>query len=191
MLTQFFQAINWVDVVIAVCFIRVVFISLPSGFIAETFKFFGTITALFVGFHFYAPLAKMWAKNGVLPVQNLKFLVFTALVVIISIAFKFMWDAILLVFKLETTHQGFDRYGAAFLGALRGWLVCGLVFFAALLIPHTEVHRQAMSSWSSRVVAQAAPQTYSFLFRHVIGKLFQGLKFNEGVFAVIGGENKV
>ena len=184
MLTQFFRAINWVDVFLFVLFVRVVFISVKNGFIAEVFKFLGVLTALFVGLHYYAFGAEFLAKKASLPPANLRFLVFTALVVAIVFAFRLACSGIALLFKAETTHEGFDKYGAGVLGAVRGWLLCSVVLFGVLLVPHPWVHSQAVSGWMHKAAAKAAPDTYSFLFRHVIGKLFEGQKFNADVYGV-------
>mgnify|MGYP001590101708 FL=1 len=191
MLTQFFRSINWVDVALLVLFVRTVFISVTTGFVAEVFKFLGLGTAIFVGSHYYAFAAEFLAKKTSLPLAGLRFLVFTVLVCAVILVFKFARDGILLLFKVETNHQGFDQYGAGVLGAVRGWLLCSTVLFAVFLVPHPLVHRQAFSSWGHKVVARAAPDTYSFLFHQVIGKLFESQKFNADVFTVVSGQSKM
>jgi len=191
MLTQFFRSINWVDVALLVLFVRTVFISVKTGFVAEVFKFLGLGAALFVGLHDYAFAAEFLAKKTSLPLADLRFLVFTVLVCAVILVFKFARDGILLLFKVETNHQGFDQYGAGVLGAVRGWLLCSTVLFAVFLVPHPWVHRQAFSSWGHKVAARAAPDTYSFLYHQVVGKLFEGQKFNADVFTVVSGESKM
>ena len=108
----------------------------------------------------------------------------------VILVFKFARDGISLLFKVETNHQGFDKYGAGVLGAVRGWLLCSTVLFAVFLVPYPLVHRQGFSSWGHKVVARAAPDTYSFLFHQVIGKLFESQKFNADVFTVVSGQSK-
>lgn len=191
MLTQFFRSINWVDVALLVLFVRTVFISVKTGFVAEAFKFFGLVTALFAGSHYYAFAAEFLAKKTSLPLAGLRFLVFTVLVCAVILVFKCARDGISLLFKVETNHQGFDKYGAGVLGAVRGWLLCSTVLFAVFLVPHPLVHRQAFASWGHKVVARAAPGTYSFLFHQVIGKLFESQKFNADVFTVVSGQSKI
>lgn len=191
MLTQFFRSINWVDIALLVLFVRTVFISVKTGFVSEVFKFFGLGTAIFFGSHYYAFAAEFLAKKTSLPLAGLRFLVFIILVCAVIFVFKFARDGISLLFKVETNHQGFDKYGAGVLGAVRGWLLCSTVLFAVFLMPHPLVHRQAFSSWGHKVVARAAPDTYSFLFHQVIGKLFEGQKFNADVFTVVSGQSKI
>lgn len=191
MLTQLFRSINWVDVALLVLFVRTVFISVTTGFVAEVFKFLGLGAAIFVGSHYYVFAAEFLAKKTSLPLAGLRFLVFTVLVCVVILVFKFARDGISLLFKVETNHQGFDKYGAGVLGAVRGWLLCSTVLFAVFLVPHPLVHRQAFSSWGHKVVAGAAPDTYSFLFHQVIGKLFESQKFNADVFTVVSGQSKI
>ena len=186
MLTQFFKSINWVDVALAALLFRVVFVSVQSGFITEVFKFLGVITALFVSLHWYAYLAATIASKTTLSMPVWEGIIFITLNVLVMLAFKFLRMGVMLLFKVETTHQGFDKYGSGFLGAGRALLICSLVIFALLLMRNPYAQRQTMASWGYKIAAKAAPQTYKFLYDNVIGKLMEGQHFNADVFTVIG-----
>ncbi len=185
MLTQFFKNINWVDVGLLILLVRVVFISVKTGFVTEVFKLLGVLLALFVSLHYYAILAAVLAKKTTLAEQSWQFWIFVSSWAVVTVGFKFFRDAVLLLFKVQTTHEGFDKYGAGVLGALRAILLGSLMIFALLLIRQEYIQQQAMSAWGNKVVGRAAPNTYSFLYHHFIGKLFEQEKFNEDVFAVV------
>jgi uncharacterized membrane protein required for colicin V production len=187
MLTHFFNSINWVDVALAVLLIRVIFISVKTGFVTEVFKFSGVLFALFVSLHYYSRLAALAAQKTSLPLASWELIIFLALWGLIVLVFKFLRDGIMLVFKVETTHQGLDQYAGGLLGAGRAIFLVSLTLFALLLVSHPYLHRQAVAAGGYKIAAKAAPNTYDFLFHHLIGKLFEGEKFNAEVFAVVGG----
>ena len=186
MLTSFVKNINWVDVGLFVLCARVILISVKTGFVVEVFKFLGVLGALFVSLHYYAVCAAWAVRKIPLSPESWQFLMFTGLCGVIILAFKFLRDGILLLFKVQTTHQGFDKYAAGFLGAGRAIFLSTLVIFALLLLRHEYIHRQTVLSKGYQITAKAGPNTYSFLYHQVIGKLFEGEKFNADVFAVVG-----
>ncbi len=185
MLTQFFLGINWVDVALFVLLVRVVFISIKTGFVVELFKFLGVFCALFISLHLYPYLAAVMAKKTTLPLDSWQFLFFVLLWVLVVLIFKFLRDALLLMFRVETAYQTFDKYAAGFLGASRAIFLSSLVIFACLLLRHEYIHRQALTSWGHKVAAKAAPNTYSSVYHNIIARLFPGQQFNADVFAVV------
>jgi uncharacterized membrane protein required for colicin V production len=186
MLTQFFQSINWVDVSLALVLVWVIFNSVKTGFVAEFFRFLGIISALFVSLHYYSYLASLAAEKTSLSEPQWQFIIFVALWAAMVLVFKFLKDGILLLFKVETTHKGFDKYAAGLLGAGRAIFVCSLVIFALLLMRHPVAQRQVTTAWGYKAAAKAAPNTYKFLYQNLIGKLSEGEHFNADVFTVVG-----
>ena len=187
MLTQFFRSINWVDVALVLLAGRIIFCSVKTGFITELFKLLGVFCALFVSLHYYAVWAALAVKKTTLPVSSLECVFFVGIWALIALGVKLLRDGILLLFKVEATHQGFDKYGAGFLGASRAIFTASLVIFALLLTRHEYVGKQVLSSWSYKIAGKVAPNTYKSLYDQLIGKLVAGEKFNADVFAVVGG----
>ena len=185
MLTKFFLGINWVDVALAAVLFRVIFVSVQSGFISEVFKFFAIIVAAFVSLHWYVYLAAMIHDKTSLSMAVWEGIIFVLLNVLVLLVFWFIRMGIMMLFKAETTHQGFDKYAAGFLGAGRAIFLGSLTIFALLLTHHEYIQRQALSSLGYKMVAKAVPNTYSFLYHRLVSKLFEGEKFNEDVFAVV------
>ncbi len=187
MLTQFFRSINWVDVALFVLLARIIFVSVKTGFVIEVFKLFGIICALFVSLHYYAFLAASADGKTSLPLNSWQFIAFVSLAVVVYMAIKYLRDGILVVFKVETTHQGFNKYAAGLLSGVRTVFTASLVIFALLLINHSYVHRQVLSSWSFKVAGHAAPNAYRFIYQKLVMKLFDKQKFNDNVFVVTSG----
>ena len=191
MLTHFIKSINWVDVVLAALFIRVIFISVQKGFITEVFKLFGVIVAVFVSLHYFALYAALCAKSVPIPQPVLEFIIFVSLWGLITLAFKFLRDGVLLVFKIETTNKGFDQYASGILAVGRALLLCSMVIFTLLLTRQDGLGHMTLNSFGYRIAGKAAPGTYAFLQNNLIGKLFAGEHYNSAVPEVLRGKVKV
>ena len=183
--THFLSLINWVDVAMLVLFVRIIFIGIKTGFVTELFKLFGIICAVFVGLHYYSSLAAFLSQKTNWSLDSLEFVFFVLLVSLIVLVVKFLRDGFLMLFKFETTHSGFNQWGSAVLAVLRALLLISTIMFGILLTRVEWMQRQTLSSMSQRLVLRVAPNTYSFLYRHLIGKIFTNEKFNEEVFTVI------
>lgn len=186
MLTKFFQSINWVDVGLVLFFIRTVLFSVKSGFVAEGFKFLSTLTALFVSLHCYSSLASLLSKSTKFSLENLEFTVFIVLWLVVTIIFLLIYKGIILLFKIEPNLKVIDKYAAGFLGATRGIFLSSLSIFALLLTHNTYLMHQTYESYAYALTAKTAPNTYSLGFNNLWSKIFEGQKFNDNVFAVIG-----
>src|SRR4051812_18706090 len=120
MLTHFFKSINWVDIGLLFLLVRIIFIGVKNGFITEFFKFLGVLTAVFVSLHYYSGLSAWLAQKTGFSGAFWEMVTLLALWFILMTAFKFLRDGILMLFKMETTHQGFDKYAGGVLAVGRG-----------------------------------------------------------------------
>lgn len=185
MITHLIKSINWVDAALAFLFIRMIFVGVKNGFISEFFKFLGVVAAVFVSLHFYSFLAAWVAAKTNLSWDYLDLVIFAGLWFAVSLFFKFLGDGILLLFKVETTHQGFDKYAAGILAVARGILVCSLTIFLILLAHNGPGTRMTLHSYSYKIAGRAAVSTYSFLYNNLVDKLFTGEHYNAAVAQVL------
>jgi len=178
MLTHLIKSINWIDAALAFLFIRMIFVGVKNGFISEFFKFLGVIAAVFVSLHFYSFIAAWVALKTNLSWDYWDLVVFAGLWFAVAFFFKFFRDGILLLFKVEANHQGFDKYAAGIVAVARGILVCSLTIFLILLAGNGLVTRMALHSYSYKIAGRAAVSTYSFLYNNLVDKLFAGEHYN-------------
>ena len=185
MLTHFIKSINWVDVALVVLLVRVIFIGVKNGFIAEVCKFLGVFVALFVSLHYYSVLAAKihGAVHGSLAVWE-----FVSFILLVITGYGLFWAIRLglsLLFKAETQHEGFDKYAAGLLSIGRGFLTASLVVFGLLLTAHPWISHQTFHSVAFRLIGKTASHTYSLVFHQVVDKLFAGQHFNDTVYQVV------
>ena len=185
MLTQIFNSINWVDVVLFLLFAKVVFFSVKSGFVAEGFRFLGSFIAVVYVLHQYSFIADWLANRTKLDLGFLSWLVFILLWLCVVLAFFGLHRLVVMLFKIEANHQMVDKYAAGFLGAARGMFVVSLAIFGLLLFNQTWLSKQTVNSLAYKLTAKVAPNTYRLAYEGLLAKLFEGQKFNDNVFAVI------
>jgi len=185
MITHLIKSINWVDAALVLLFIRMIFVGVKNGFISEFFKSLGVIFAVFVSLHYYSFLASWVAQKTHLKTDLLDLVIFGLLWLVVGVFFKFFRDGILFLFKVETTHEGFDKYAAGVVAVGRGILVCSMVMFLILLTHNAPVSRMTLRSYSFKIAGHAAVGTYSFLYRNLIDKLFAEEHYNAAAAQVL------
>jgi uncharacterized membrane protein required for colicin V production len=178
MLTHIIKSTNWIDVALVLLFIRIIFVGVKNGFISELFKFTGVVTAVFVSFHYYSFIAAWVATKTKVPWDYWDLVVFAGLWFIVLLLFKFLREGILFLFKVETNHEGFDKYAAGVVAVARGILVCSLTIFLILLTLNGPVTRMTLRSYSYKIAGHAALGTYTFLYNNLVDKLFAGQQYN-------------
>jgi hypothetical protein len=111
--------------------------------------------------------------------------IFAVLWFSILLLFKFIREGILFLFKVETNHQGFDKYAAGVVAVGRGLLICSLTIFLVLLANNGFVTRMTLRSYSFKIAGRAAVGTYTFLYNNLVGKLFAGQHYNTAAVRVL------
>ena len=183
--THILGSINWIDVAMLILLVRVIFIGAKSGFVTEFFKLSGVLSAVFIGLHYYLLLSAFVSKKTNWPLEALEWVFFVLLVCLMVLVVKFLRDSFLVLFKFETTHAGFNQWGAGVLSIARALLLASLIMYGILLTRVESLQRQVLTCVSHKLALKAASNTYSFLYHNFVGKIFIQEKFNEDVFNVI------
>ncbi|MBF0504140.1 MAG: CvpA family protein [Candidatus Omnitrophica bacterium] len=190
MLTHLIKSINWLDIALAFFLLRVIYIGVKNGFITEFFKALGVVIAVFVSLHYYAVFAAWLAKKTAFSGGFWQIVILGLLWLAVSVVFKFIRDGVLALFKIETTHEGFDKYAAGILAVGRGILLCSLMIFMVLLVNNGPVTRMTLHSYSYKIAGRAAVGTYSVLFNNLVDKLWAGQHYNTAAALVLHPESR-
>ena len=185
MLTHLIKSINWIDAALVFLFIRIIFVGVKNGFISEFFKSLGVVVAVFVSLHYYSYLAALAARKTNISWDYWDLVIFVGIWLLATFFFKLIRDGVLLLFKAETTHEGFDKYAAGIVAVGRGILVCSLTIFVILLMHCGPLSRMSLHSYSYKIAGRAAVNTYSFLYNHLVEKLFVGQHYNAAAAQVL------
>jgi uncharacterized membrane protein required for colicin V production len=188
MLTHLFKSINWVDAALVLLFVRMIFTGVKNGFISEFFKFLGVVVAVFVSLHYYSYFAAWAAWKTHISWDYWDLMVFAGLWFGVAFIFRFIREGLLVLFKVDTKHEGFDKYAAGIVAVARGILVCSMTIFLVLLMYNGPLTRMVLRSYSYKITGRAAVSTYSFLFNNLVNKLFEGQHYNAAAAQVLHPE---
>ena len=178
MITHLIKSINWIDVALVILFARTIFVGVKNGFISEFFKSLGVVVAVFVSLHYYSFLAALAAQKTHLIWGYWNLLVIAVIWMAVWFFFKLLRDGVLILFKAETNHDGFDKYAAGIVAVGRGLLACGMLIFGVMLAQFGPLTRMTIHSYSYKIAGTAAVTTYSFLYNNLVGKLLTGQHYN-------------
>jgi len=185
MLTHLIKSINWIDAALVLLFIRMIFVGVKNGFISELFKIIGVVAAVFVSLHYYTFIAAWVAMKTKTIWDYWGLVIFAGLWFGILLIFKLLREGIVFLFKIETNHEGFDKYASGIVAVGRGILVCSLTIFLILLLHNGFMTRMTLRSYSFKIAGHAAVGTYSFLYSHLFDKLFTSAHYNAAVTEVL------
>ena len=185
MLTHLVKSINWVDVAFIALLVRMIFVGIQNGFISEFFKSIGITFAVFVSLHYYSVIAAQVIQKTHLNWPYWDLVIVVGLCLSVLGIFKLLRVGILILFKVESNHEGFDKYSAGIVSIARGFLVCSLTIFMILLMHSGFLTRMTMRSYSYKLVGHTAVSTYSYLYNNLVGKLFAIGPYNSNAAQVL------
>ncbi len=182
-ITEFLKSFNWIDILLAVIALRIIFIGFKRGVVVEFFKLLGTVFAVFITLHYYSSLSRVFQNFLRLPSGFADFLCFAILWIVVVIVFKLIRDGFLILLKIEA-HSIFERWGSLFFSVVRVLLVGSLtvLFLRVVNLEYFNAHLQ--ESLFSQKLAQIAPQVYEKSFNGFISKFFPTEELNTNAMAL-------
>jgi uncharacterized membrane protein required for colicin V production len=177
---EFLKSLNWVDLLLAVLAIRIVYSSVKAGFVTEFLKTFAVLIVVFLAFHYYTKLAVVLGHFVGLTQPVLEVLVFALIWVLGLVIMKFVRDGIFLIFTVQAI-SAVDRWGAAIVSIVRFCLTASMILFVFLLTDQPYMERMTKSSFAQKYVLVLAPETYQKMVNGFFAKLVPNQKVNAAV----------
>jgi uncharacterized membrane protein required for colicin V production len=189
---DFSRQFNWVDILVFIVFLRIIFISLKQGLEIELFKLLGVCCGLYLSFHYYFSLADYMDGRSQAKALPGPIIQLSAFVILFVLGYLLFWLLRILVFRFMTAQLSpfLSKWGGFALGILRGLLISSLILFA-LLIPRSVYFRDSIHySLSGPYVLRSAGDTYSWVWEKIVSKLNPEDKFNNMIHNVYSAEPK-
>ncbi|MBF0485443.1 MAG: CvpA family protein [Candidatus Omnitrophica bacterium] len=180
MLMHFLKSLTWIDLLMALLLVRIVYISVQTGFIVEFFKVLGALLTLLVCFHYYTASALFLQKiihTSLAVSSTITYIILWFLMLVIC---KFIRDGVFLLFKVEA-HSFLDKWGGMVLGLGRFVIVASMILFAGLLTGSKYLEGITARSFSHKYLLSAAPRLYRAVADGVVTKLLPSERFNKSV----------
>ncbi|MFH1198637.1 MAG: CvpA family protein [Candidatus Omnitrophota bacterium] len=187
---------NWLDIVVIVLFLRVIFVAIKGTLFAELFKTLGTICAIYIGLQYYTALSDF--IRGSIPLESLPmeldfldFISCSLLSIASYLVFVILRAAARRIFHMEPIPD-IDKWGSIILGFIRSFLFISLVIFLLACSTVSYIKRGIAVSYTGKYLLNIAPSVYKGIWSNVTSKLMPQEKFNDTVLEAqsLGGANE-
>lgn len=171
---------NWIDVLLILLGLRILWVSLKAGFIVEFFKLLATVVSVYLSLHYYISLANFIRKvAGIdfIPEDLFSFFWFCFLAITGYMLVSFLKEFISRLFKAEAV-ENVNRWGGFVLGFLRAYLICGFMLFIMVVSGVAYFKTSIKNSYSGRFFIRAPIVTYRGLWYGTISKFLVEEKYN-------------
>ena len=175
--------LNWVDILLIIAIIRIVYIGVKQGLLVELAKILGVILGVVIAFHYYVGLSEVVVASSPLPTGFSDLLCFVILFIIPVLLFKFFREGLTLVVKAEPI-PFVNWWGGLLLGALRAGIFCSVFIYILLISGFGYIEKSTWQSYCTNYLVNVAPTIYSFSFEKIISKFFPGEHVNNTVLDV-------
>lgn len=194
MLLNIIKQFNWVDIFVIILLLRICYIAVKKGFTFESFKFLGTILAVYLALHYYTVLSdwfrgRLPATEERMPLEFLDFLFFVLLALLGYGIFFLLREALSRFIKMEAVPR-LNKWGGLVLGAGRGILLASLVVYVLIISSIDYFKESAQQSYLGSRLFQVAPSTYTAIWNNLMSKFMTKEKFNKTILEVQAGLTK-
>jgi membrane protein required for colicin V production len=179
--------LNWVDIILLIAIIRIIYIGVKRGFLVELSKILGVVLGAIIAFHYYIGLSDVIVTSSPLPTGFSDLICFTSLFLVVVLVFKFVREGLAVVVKAEPIPL-VNSWGGFIMGTLRAWIFCSVCIYIMLISGFGYVEKSTRQSYAANYMVNSAPAIYSFSFERIISKLFPSEHLNSTVFEVISNK---
>jgi len=131
---EIFTRANWVDLLVLIVVLRIVFSAFKEGLSHEIFPFIGSIATIVCDLYLYEKMAYVIHHNIKIPLELLNFVSFIAIALAMGFVLKFaklLLDSIIKV----TWHPVIEKFGGIIIGAFRAVIVASMILITLALMP--------------------------------------------------------
>ena len=190
MTTEILNSLNWIDILMGVILVRVVFIGVKRGVVIELFKFVGVFFALFITLHYFSGTSKFFQDKVHLPESAGDLFSFILLWGLVTFVFKLIRDGFELLIKMEAAHSAFDKWGGLVLSMIRGLLIGSLTVLCLRVTGMEYFTKNLEKSLTGVKLASISPQLYEATYNNFVSKFFPSEELNKSVFKLADFEKK-
>jgi uncharacterized membrane protein required for colicin V production len=188
MISDTLKQFNWVDFLVIIILLRIVYIAFNSSFTLELFKLLGAVTGFYLSLHYFTYITDWITQRNPhskakAPLQFIDFFSFVILVIvgyILSIALRMLFER----FIKMTISTTVNRSVSTVLGITRGILLASIIAFMLTISSIGYLKDSVKDSYSGKQVFNVAVNTYSWLWNNVASKFAVGESINQTVLEV-------
>ena len=182
------KQLNWVDLLVLILLIRIGYITFKTGFSLEIFKFTGTIVAIYFACHYYSRisgfLSNQLFQGEATGLDFLNVVIFSLLAGLFYFIFVIIRALFALVIRIEAVSL-LNRWGAFFIGMVRGLFFVGMLLFILSLSNISYLKNSVFVSYSGLKLSRLTPRVYTSLWNSIASRFVNEAAFNKDPFEVV------
>ncbi|OGX24886.1 MAG: hypothetical protein A2787_03595 [Omnitrophica WOR_2 bacterium RIFCSPHIGHO2_01_FULL_48_9] len=172
---------NWVDILIAIVIIRMIYTGSKSNILVEFLALLGIVIANFVTVHYYVYFADFLNAQLFMPEAVQDFIAFLLLWLTVYIAFKLIISGWTLIIKAQA-HPALDQWGSTLFSFVRSLFVSGMIFLLLLVSGSHYLQKIAKQSFTGFYLLDFSPKMYKYCYDNLVVKFFPNEVLNEYAF---------
>jgi uncharacterized membrane protein required for colicin V production len=183
MLDEAVRYFNWVDVLLVMISLKIIYTSLKNGVVIELFKLSGALFSLYVCLHYYTVVSDTLRKGMALknlPLDFFDFLIFIALFTISYFSFVVLRAVFFRMVKMQTLPR-LNMFGGLLLGMGRIIVLSSLIVYVLAISTIGYLEGSVKTSYFGRDIFQIGVNTYGWLWNTFASKFMLDEKFNKTV----------
>jgi uncharacterized membrane protein required for colicin V production len=185
MLIGILKQFRWVDIVLVILFLRILYIAFKTGFPVEIFKLLGTVFAIYISLHYYTffsdwIMARVPSAKENVPLEFLDFVSFLGLVIASYLLWVLLRLGFYRVVKVEAVPQ-VHKWGGLVFGLARAYLLTGLIVFILVISSIDYLKNSAGHAYLGKRLFKVAPNTYTWVWQSLVSKFIPKEKFNKTI----------
>ena len=184
MLKEIGNFINLADILVALIFVRTIWIGLIKGLSSEFFKVLNVFVTSFIALHYFTALAVFFGKHLSIPLVQLELLAFIVIWGVITFIFRIVREAWVVSVNPEGKVILGQRIGGIILAIPRVGLISGLLFFMIFLSGNPFLNRQVRNSWLGFHFQDTSFRVYDLFYDGFIHKVFPNEEKNPALLKV-------
>lgn len=186
MLSDIIKQFDWLDIVVIILLVRIIYVGVKSGLVSDLFKLIGTILGTYLALHYYSSLSGFISEKSGFDKSALGILDFAIFIILLLVGYFIFVGIRIVVIKLVKmeAHPLVDKWGGFASGIFRAALFTGVIIYIMMISNVAYLKNSVTDSFSGKYISNVSPSTYSFLWNNIMSKFMSGEKFNDNVFLV-------
>ena len=176
---------NWVDLLILVVFVRILYIGRKQGFVIESLKLISVVIATYIGLHYYNILGHFFHERLFFPEIFKDIFAFVLLIVLTTLLLMLIRTGFLFLFKIEP-HPILNQVGSLVLAALRAYVIYGLLASSFILFNYDYLKKSMEKSMTYILLENPSVGIYKFLHEGLVNK-FSPQEINKDALRKLSG----
>ena len=177
---HFIHSLNWVDIVVLVLGIRIIYIGMRTGIMTEFIKFLGLVVALFASFQYYIVVGESIKIGGKIPESFFLAAGFLVIWGAVTLVFMFLRQGFFMLFTVQTV-SALDKWGGAILAVGRFIVTASMVMFVLLVTGNEYLQTKTTEAFSRKYFVNVAPGLYHGLSTRFVSRVAPNVKYNSAV----------